>query len=339
MPLTTASAVTLTFAMGYPLGALAVSEMTPMAVLVLRFTFAAVILATWAALSHVGWPRGRKLGHVAAVGILMQAGQFLPLYVAMQMGAPAVLCAVLIAMNPVVTALLGAAFLREGLGVRRILALALGVIAAFAACATRLIGEGGVDPAVLLILVALLGLAAGGVYQQRFCADVDFRASSAVQNAVAILPAVGLALATPFAVHDPVKAAIAVACVVLFNATVALSLYVRAINLHGAAAVSMLFCVIPAVAGVMGWVLLGQRIDAGVGVGLVVGALACWLNARGDKRSGGDGGRERSDARSGRDGGQERSDLGSSKERQDDPGRDGRRQDRVETVHQTPMTG
>ena len=32
------------------------------------------------------------------------------------------------------------------------------------------------DPAVALLAVALLGLAAGGVYQQRFCADVDFRA-------------------------------------------------------------------------------------------------------------------------------------------------------------------
>jgi len=313
MPLTTASAVTFTFAMGYPLGSLAVSEMTPMAVLVVRFTVAAVIIATWAKLSHVAWPKGRQLGHVAVVGLLMQAGQFLPMYVALQLGAPAVLCAVLIAMNPVVTALLGAVFLRERLGLRRLVALALGVVAAFAACASRLIGEGGVDPAVLLILVALLGLAAGGVYQQRFCADVDFRASSAIQNSVAILPAVGLALATPFAVHDPVKAAFAVAGVVLFNATLAVSLYVRAINLHGAAAVSMLFCVIPASAGVMGWVLLGQRIDVGVGIGLVVGALACWVNAR--------------------------SDSGSSKKRQDDPRRDRRGQDGVEPVHQATVTG
>ena len=59
----------------------------------------------------------------------------------------------------------------------------LGVAAVLAACASRLIAEGGVDPAVLLLIVALLGLAAGGVYQQRFCADVDFRASDALQNA------------------------------------------------------------------------------------------------------------------------------------------------------------
>jgi drug/metabolite transporter (DMT)-like permease len=216
-----------------------------------------------------------------------------------------VLCAVIVAMNPVATALLAAAFLRDRLSPMRIVALILGVAAVLAACASRLIAEGGVDPAVMLLLVALVGLAAGGVYQQRFCADVDFRASTGVQNAVAFIPAIILALTTPFAVHDATKAALAVAGVVLLNAVLGLSLYVRAINLHGAAAVAMLFCLIPAVAGVLSWLMLGQRVDIGTGVGLMLGALACWLNAR-----------------------------ASGKQRKDDPGRDGRRQHRVEPVHQ-----
>ena len=43
----------------------------------------------------------------------------------------------------------------------------------------------------------------------------------------------------------------------------------------------MLFAVIPAVAGLLSWLMLGQRPDIGIAVGLVVGAAACWLNARG----------------------------------------------------------
>ncbi len=236
----------------------------------------------------------------------MQAVQFCALYLAIQHGAPAVLCAVVVAMNPVATALLAAAFLRSRLTVRRVIALVLGVAAVLAACASRLIAEKGFDPAVLLLLVALIGLAAGGVYQQRFCADVDFRVSTAIQNAVAFIPALVLTMVTPFAVHDGMKAAFAVAGVVLLNATLGVSLYVRAINLHGAAAVSMLFCVIPAVAGVLSWMMLGQRIDVGVGVGLVLGAVACWLNARGASR----------------------------KQREDDPRGDRRRQHGVEAVHE-----
>jgi drug/metabolite transporter (DMT)-like permease len=298
--------VTFFYALGYPIGYLAVNAMTPMAVLAIRFGFAAVVLGTWARIAGVSFPKGRKLGHVAVAGLLMQALQFCALYFALQLGAPAVLCAVIIAMNPVATALLAAAFLHDRLSAGRIVALVLGVAAVFAACASRLLSERGVDPAVLLLLLALLGLAAGGIYQQRFCADVDFRASTGVQNAVAFVPALILALTTPFAVYDPTMAVIAVAGVVLLNATLGLSLYVRAINLHGAAAVAMLFCVIPAVAGVMSWLMLGQRVDVGTGVGLVLGAAACWLNAR----------------------------ASSDKKREDDPGRDGRRQHRVEPVHQ-----
>jgi len=76
-----------------------------------------------------------------------------------------------------------------------------------------------------------------------------------------------------------------VAAVVLLNATVAMTLYVRAINNYGAAAVAMLFTVIPAVAGVLSWLMLGQRPDIGIAIGLVLGAAACWLNARGSRQT------------------------------------------------------
>ena len=284
MPLTTASAVTFFYALGYPIGTLAVAAMTPMSALVLRFGLAAAILTTWTVLAKAPWPRGAQLGHVLVTGLLIQAVQFCCLYEAVQQGSPAVLCAVVIAMNPVTTAILGAAFLREPLGLQRAGALVLGVVAVLAACARRLISTHGVDLVIVLLVVALLGLSAGGIYQQRFCAGVDFRAMSAMQNAVALIPAALLAAFTPFTVHDAGKAAVAISGMVLLNATLAVSLYVRAINTHGAAAVAMLFAIIPAVAGVLSWLILGQRPDAGVAVGLVAGGLACWLNARASSR-------------------------------------------------------
>lgn len=85
---------------------------------------------------------------------------------------------------------------------------------------------------------------------------------------------------TPFAVHDAGRAAAAVAGMVLLNATLAVSIYLRAISIHGAAAVAMLFAIIPAAAAVLSWLMLGQRPDVGVAIGLLVGGLACWLNSR-----------------------------------------------------------
>ena len=285
MPLTTASAVTVFYAIGYPVGTLAVTAMTPMAVLVLRFGFAAAILAGWALVAKAAWPRGAQFGHVLVAGLLIQAVQFCCLYEAVLLGAPAVLCAVVIAMNPVITAILAAAFLREPLGSARIAALALGVVAVLAACARRLMNTHGIDPVIALLAIALLGLSIGGVYQQRYCAGIDFRTMSAMQNAVALIPAAVLAILTPYAVHDGVKAIVAISGVVLLNATVAVSLYVRAISVHGAAAVAMLFAVIPAVAAVLSWFMLGQRPDVGIAIGLLAGGGACWLNSLASSRT------------------------------------------------------
>src|SRR4029079_11273495 len=99
-------------------------------------------------------------------GLLARGVLFPCLYVALMHGAPAVLGAVIISMNPVVTAVLAALFLGEGLTLMRVGALALGVIAVLAAWAGRLMMVGGVD-AVVLLLVSLFSVAAGGVYQQK----------------------------------------------------------------------------------------------------------------------------------------------------------------------------
>jgi drug/metabolite transporter (DMT)-like permease len=278
----------------YPIGALAVSAMSPMAVLVLRFGLAGAILSGWALIARVTWPTGRTLAHVLVSGLLTQALQFICLYLALMHGAPAVLGAVVISMNPVVTALLAATFLGEGLTWTRVPALVLGVLAVLAACAGRLFTMGGVDRVVLLVLVALVSLAAGGVYQQRFCSGVDFRATAALQNAVALLPVAALAMVMPFEVTDPWKAAGAVAAVFLLNATLCMTLYVRAINIYGAA-----------------------------GSGDAVRGHPC---GRGPVPHA-SGGCPQANARRSR------------QQRQDDPGRDGRGQHRVDSVHESPVTG
>jgi drug/metabolite transporter (DMT)-like permease len=310
MPLRAASNLTFFYALGYPIGALAVSAMSPMAVLVLRFGLAGAILSGWALIARVSWPTGWTLAHVLVAGLLTNALQFICLYLALMHGAPAVLGAVVISMNPVVTAVLATAFLGEKMTWARIGALVLGILAVLAACAARLLSIGRVDIVVLLLIVALLAISAGGVYQQKFCSGVDFRAAAALQNTVALLPVAVLATVMPFTVHNPWKAAGAVAAVVLFNATLCMTLYVHAINHYGAAAVAMLFAVIPAVAGLLSWLMLGQRPDAGIAVGLVVGAAACWLNARVSRQ-----------------------------QREDDPAGDSRGQHRVDPVHDAPVTG
>ena len=56
MPLGAASALTFFYALGYPIGALAVSVMSPMAVLVFRFGLAAAICRLGVG-RRVTWPQ------------------------------------------------------------------------------------------------------------------------------------------------------------------------------------------------------------------------------------------------------------------------------------------
>ena len=90
----------------------------------------------------------------------------------------------------------------------------------------------------------------------------------------------------PLTVTDPWKAAGAVAAVVLLNAVLSMTLYVRGDQRlrrrGGGDAVRR----DPRRRGVLSWVMLGQRPDIGIAVGLVVGAAACWLaNLAAQRRS------------------------------------------------------
>ncbi|GAA1462902.1 DMT family transporter [Williamsia maris] len=259
---------------GYPLGALGITAMSPMLLLTFRFVLSALLMGGAAAVAHARFPRGRQLAHVAVAGLLTQGVQFGCLYIGLELGVPSVIAALLIALNPVVTAVLARPILGAHLGRRQILGLAIGVAAVVAACAQRVATTGPLDAGVALTLVAVLGLSLGGLYQQRFCSDVDVRSANAVQLGVAAVPVAIIAAMTPEAITDPLRAAWVIPVMVLFSSALCTTLYMRAVNQAGAAQAAMLFTVIPSVAAVMGWGMLGQRPDVGVYVGLVLGAAA-----------------------------------------------------------------
>src|SRR2546423_5964373 len=84
MPWRSASALTFVYALGYPIGALAVSAMSPMVVLAFRFGLAAIILGTWAVVARVTWPTHMTLVHVLVSGLLAQGVLFVGLYLALE---------------------------------------------------------------------------------------------------------------------------------------------------------------------------------------------------------------------------------------------------------------
>ena len=268
------------YALGYPIGALAVRAATPGVVLVSRFIASAVILGCIAAALRLEWPRGKFAAHAVVVGLLTQGVQFVGCYQAMRLGVSPVLVALIIAMNPVLTAALATRTLSESLDRRRVASVVLAVLAIGAAFAGRLLEVGHIDVAVLWVVLAVFGLATGGIYQQRYLTTGHPVASNAIGITAALLPAAIFAAFTQQEVSNPPQAIWTIAVLVIANSVVAATLYIAAIKQAGAAAVSLLFGIIPSMAALLSWAIMGERPDIGVVVGLVIGAAACFLGIR-----------------------------------------------------------
>ncbi|QRY62555.1 DMT family transporter [Gordonia sp. PDNC005] len=270
------------YALGYPIGAVAVRAATPGTVLVSRFLASVVILAAIVTARRLEWPRGVQAWHAVVVGFLSQGLQFVGCYQAMYAGVSPVLVALVIAMNPVITAGAAAIMLREPLSRRRVLATVLALVAVCVAFAGRVVDVGHVDAAVGWVVIAVIGLAVGGVYQQRYLTQGHPIAVNTIGVGVALVPASVFAAVTPQHVSDVHEAVWSIAVLVIANSVIAASLYLAAIKQAGAAAVSLLFGVIPSIAALLTWAILGERPDIGVVIGLVVGAIACFV---GNERS------------------------------------------------------
>jgi drug/metabolite transporter (DMT)-like permease len=269
-----AAGTVLVWASGYPVGALAVAVAPPFLMTTIRFALAAVLMALVALTTSASRPRGRPLVHTCVAGLLVQAGQFSGVYLGLRLGVPASVTALIISCTPVLTAVVAAGVFRVRIGLGQVLGLGLGVAAVLAALWDRLASFG--SGAVFTVL-GMLCFVAGGVYQQKFCRDTDFRSGNAVQHAVSV-PVVGLLALTEHAgVTDWRQFWLSVAFLVLVNSMGGASLFLVGVRDGGAAAMTTLSSVVPSVTALIAWPLLGQVPTAGVVAGLVLGFGACWL--------------------------------------------------------------
>ncbi|MFJ5989713.1 DMT family transporter [Lentzea sp. NPDC092896] len=269
-----AAATVLVWASGYPVGALAVAVAPPFLMTTIRFAIAAALMAVVALVTSASWPRGRQLVHTCVAGLLVQACQFSGVYLGLRMGVPASVTALVISCTPVLTAVVAAWVFRVRIGLSQVAGLVLGVAAVLAALWDRL---GSFGTGAVFTLLGMLGFVAGGVYQQRFCRDTDFRSGNAVQHAVSV-PVVGLlALTESSPVTDWRQLWLTLVFLVLVNSMGGASLFLVGVRRGGAAAMTTLSSVVPSVTALIAWPLLGQVPTAGVVAGLVLGFGACWL--------------------------------------------------------------
>src|SRR6185503_769415 len=100
--------------------------------------------------------------------------------------------AMLVGLQPVVTVVLAMGWLGERVAARQWLGLAIG-LAGVALVVHHRIGADSVT-SVVALLIALLAISIGTLYQKRYCADVDLRTGAVVQFTTSAALMVPLAL-------------------------------------------------------------------------------------------------------------------------------------------------
>jgi drug/metabolite transporter (DMT)-like permease len=162
----------------------------PFTFLALRFLFGSVCLALLVAWSGPRWPRGaRAWFHVVVAGLLMHAANLGGSHYAQYLGMSAGITALILATQPLLTALILAR--SDRIRARQWLGIALGLVGVALVVGHHIDVDAASTGSLIAVAVSLVAITTGTLYQRRWCADVDLKTAGLVQfvaSAVVLAP-------------------------------------------------------------------------------------------------------------------------------------------------------
>ncbi|MGW7488352.1 DMT family transporter [Streptomyces sp. NPDC054786] len=274
-------ALVLVWSSGFISGKLGLRHSAPYTFAALRFAIAGAILLVIALVSRRALPRGRLLAHLAVAGVLVQGVQFSSIYVGMDLGVPSGLAALIIALYPLTASLIAVPVLHERVTRGQCLGLVLGLGGVALAVSEGLHFDGDYLVGLGFLVLALLGISAGTVYQKRFCQGMDPVSGNAVQllaaAVVALLPAL---LAEGFDATFTAGYWPVLLWAALVNSIVGVGLLYGLLQRHGTSQVSSLFYLVPMVTAGFAALLLDQHLGPLTLGGLVLATAGTLLASR-----------------------------------------------------------
>lgn len=264
---------------GYIVGKVALPFVGPYTLIFIRFASAALVLLAVALLTKAPWPKTRaQFGHIVVVGLLIQALQFAGLYMGLDLGVSAAVAALIVGTMPVFTALGATRFLNEKVSriewlglIGGLFGVALVVYEQLGASATASL------TGYLCVVLALIGITTGSLYQKKYCSSMDLRTGGFIQLATASF--VMFFFAEHFenmAVQWTPTMIFASGWLSLVNSIGAISILYVLMRKGEASKVAGLFHLIPAVTALMGFAFLGESFSAINAVGFAITALAVY---------------------------------------------------------------
>jgi len=252
----------------------------PFTFLAVRFVLAAILLA--GLMLVLGSKRATRTEalHATVAGILMHGIYLGAVFWAIHRGMPAGLSALIVGLQPLITAVLAGRFLGEAILPRHWVGLAVGLLGVIIVLWPKLGALGGGVTAETLIasIVSVLGMSAGTVWQKRFASGGDLVAATMWQyvGGASLMALASLAFETHTVIING-ELIFAMAWLVLVLSIGAIFLLMVMIRDGEMSKVASLFYLVPSVTAVIAWALFGEQLNLVQLVGMAIATLGVGL--------------------------------------------------------------
>ncbi|WP_417841651.1 DMT family transporter [Terasakiella sp.] len=258
----------------------------PVTFLVWRFAIAACVVAGIGLFFKANWPKSwREAFHIGVAGMLTVGTFSLGVFVAIDMGLSPALSALIIALQPVLVAVVARRMLGESLKLFQWLGLVFGLIGIVFVVSQKLDFTSVHMTGLGMAVIGLLGLSFGNLYQKRFCADMNIFSGGAIQSFASCI------MCLPFAftfetmqVEWSVQFMGALGYMSIGVSVGALSLLYVMIRRGEVSRVASIFYFVPVSAALVSSFLFEEKIDLPVAIGISITALGVMLVNRQSKK-------------------------------------------------------
>lgn len=253
----------------------------PLSFLLTRYGLVIVLMLAIALLTRAPWPKDPlQWLHIGVSGVLVHAFYLGGVFVAIGHGLPAGITALVVGMQPLLTACSAGWLLGEKVSARQWGGLAMGFVGVALVVSGKL-GDGALGPMLWPALVALLAITAGTLYQKRYCARFDLRTGSVIQFVpTAMVTAIAVALFEDYRIEWSGEFLFALGWLVLVLSLGAISLLNLLIRNGSAVNVASLFYLTPPTTALIAWAVFGETLTPVAVLGMAVAVGGVYLVAR-----------------------------------------------------------
>lgn len=259
----------------------------PLTFLVLRYSSVLALMLPVAFALRARWPATlSEVRHIAVAGTLIQGGYLGGVFSAMHAGLSTGVVALIVGMQPLLTAAAASHLLGERVTPRQWTGLALGFAGIALVIWQKISTQGMTTNSLALALLALASITLGMLYQKHHCPSFDVRTGSVIQFGAALAVTLPLALALEtMHVQWTGEFLFALGWLVLVLSAGATSILFHLIKRGAATRVTSLFYLTPAATAAMAYLIFDETLNTMIITGMGITVVGVALVNRDTKKS------------------------------------------------------